>query len=309
MGYNYYQAQAPHFRPPIFDLAGGLSPRAWTWRGLLYDLLFAVWEVKLPEGWHLSPFRYMLFGWGSLGVAYAKDYGWIYGFYGVERIDWQYTPILFNVTLNGMDAPSSPIIGVRGINGAVLHVRDDWTGYGLLIDQTAALLASCDKGLEITLKQARTGKLIPASSKKDATSIKGAIAEAQEGEAVAMLNEKLFNADGTLKMSSIMDPGREYMGDKLLATRMMIIKDYLMRIGVRTVAMEKREHLLNQEIAENNDETSAEPLAVTSSLREDLDLLGAMGCAIEIRPRFDYSGAGIAGGREEDNGIKSKDAD
>lgn len=290
-----YQAHAPHFCPPVFELSGKLTPRAWTWSSLLYDLLFAVWEVELPAGWHLTPFRYMLFGAGSLGIVYAKGYGWVYGFYGVELIDWQYTPIVFNVTLNGTSAqslPALPISGVRGINGAVLHVRDDWTGYGVLIEQTAALLASCDKGVEIALKQARTGKLIPAENKKDATTIKAALADAQEGDAVAYMNSRLFGPDGKLNVSSIMDPGRDYMGDKLLATRMMIIKDFLTRIGVRTVGLEKREHLLNQEIAENNDETSAEPLAVTSSLKEDLELLDSMGCRIKIKPRFDYSGAG-----------------
>ena len=56
--------------------------------------------------------------------------------------------------------------------------------------------------------------------------------------------------------------------------------------------MEKREHLLDQEIAENNDETSAEPTVVLTSLEPELKLLNSMGCDLRITKRYDYSGAG-----------------
>lgn len=294
-----YRSPDGLYCPPIFQASGLMTPRALTWRSLLYDLLFAVWKVGLPKGWLTSPFRYILFGGGSLGIVYTDRYGWIYGTYGVDRIGWQWEPLIFEVTLNDQQN-SGPFMGVRGINGLVLHVRDDWSGYGILIDQYAALLASCDKGIEVNLEQARSGKLLPVENKKDALTLDTAIAKSREGQAVAYLNAKLFDqTTGRLNVSAIFDPGKDYFADKILTTRMMILKDFLTRVGVRNVAMEKREHLLDQEIDENNDETAAEPLVVSSTLEADLELLRKMGLeGLTIEPRFDYSGAG-QGAREE----------
>lgn len=303
MTFDMYQTPNQHYFPPIFQASGTMTPRALTWRSLLYDLLFAVWDIGLPDGWLLSPFRYLLFGGGSVGVVYTQEYGWIYGLYGVERVGWQWEPLVFNVLLNNQQE-AGPFTGVRGINGAILHIRDDWSGYGIMIDQYADLLASCDKGVSINLDQARTGKLIGAANKKDADTLKTALHEAREGDAVAYINSRLFNADGKLNVAALVDVGNEYYADKILTTRMMILKDYLTRVGVRTVGMEKREHLLNQEILENNDETGAEPLVVASSLEPDLRLLQEMGLrGLTIRPRFNYSGAG-QNGEVEDNGNK-----
>lgn len=285
--------------PPIFGAAANLTPRALTWRTMLYNLLFAVYEIRLPKGWHLAPFRWILFSFGSVGVAYDDALGWVYGAYGVEKVDWQYMPVLFHVTLPNNNS-GQPVQAVRGLNGAILHVHDNFTGYELLVDQYAQILAKCDEGVAITVDQATIGKLIGAKNQKDAKTLKTAIESTRNGDPIAFISNELFKDDGTLNMAAITaDIGRAYIGDKLMETRLMIIKEFLTRVGVRTVGMEKREHLLDQEISENNDETGSEPYAVMTSLEEDLKLLNAMGCNISIKSRFDYSGAGIKEGGTE----------
>lgn len=280
---------APIYQPNCFDW-GTLPARVVQWKMLLYDLIFSVFNVTLPEGWQTSPLRYMLFGWGSIGVAYSKKLGWIYGPYGVEKIGWQYEPLLFNVTNILLDAP---VQGVRGINGVVLHVRDDWMGYDPLITEYAKLLASCDKGMSVNLTQSRYGKIYGVENIKDADTLRSAFASADEGEPIVFVSKRLMGADGRLNLSSIMgEVAKDFYADKIMETRLMILKDFLTRVGVRTVAMEKREHLLNQEIDENNDETSAAPYVMMTSLEGDLELLNKMGCNISITPRYDYSGAG-----------------
>ena len=297
---NYYELYAgASWVPPFFKFAGAATPRVLAWRAVLYDLLFSAWEIELPENWDYTPFRYALFGAGSVGIVYTNSRGWVYGFYGVEKCDWQYVPVKFNVTLNATDGTTGPFPGIRGINGAVLHVRDDFMGYGLLIDQYAEMLATCDQGVENSVTLAASGKLLPVESKKDADELRQAILKAKGGEPITYINKKLFDADGNLRTASLLgDLGREYYGDKIMETRLMILKDFLTRVGVRTVGMEKREHLLNQEIAENNDETGAAPYIVSTSLEKDLRLLNEMGCKISIKPRYDYSGAGIEEGGE-----------
>ena len=295
---NYYELYAgAAWRPPFFKVAGAAGPRVMAWRTILYDLLFSAWEIKTPENWDLTPLRYLLFGSGSMGVAYSEEFGWVYGIYGVEKYDWQYVPLAFNVTLCSTEGTSGPIRGIRGINGAVLHVRDDFTGYGLIVDQYAEMLANCDQGADNSVKLAASGKLFPVQNQKEADELKQAILKAQGGDPIAYVNKKLFDADGQLRTSSLLgDLGRDYAGDKIMETRLMILKDFLTRVGVRTVGMEKREHLLNQEIAENNDETGAAPYVVTTCLEKDLKLLNEMGCNLSIKPRYDYSGAGIEEG-------------
>lgn len=279
------------WQPPIFQISGAMTPRALSWRTLLYNLIFSVWEVGLPDGWLFTPFRYCLFGYGSLGVVYTRELGWIYGFYGVEKIGWQYEPLLFTVTNHVLSRPAT---GIRGLNGTILHVHDDYTGYDALVNAYAEMLASCDKGVEINLEQARMGKIIATEDKKDADTIRDALKGRHGGDPIVYLNKRLVGEDGRLNVSSILgDLGSEFYADELMETRLMIIKEFLTRIGVRTVGMEKREHLLNQEIAENNDETGAEPYAVMTSLAADLEILKNLGVSISIKPRFDYSGAGV----------------
>lgn len=299
---DYYNTEHPilSWLPPWMQAATRTTPRATEWRTLLYELLFSVYEITLPENWLPSPFRWMLFGWGSLGVVYSKEFGWVYGTYAVTKKDWQYTPLKFCVTL---PYESAQIDGIRGINGAIIHVRDCWRGFDQLVNQYADLLTSCDKGVDVSAKQTRYGKIIGVDDKKAAEELKQAYAKSDDGDPITFVSKRLLTADGKINITNLMgDLSQEYKGDKLMETRLMILKDYLTRIGVRTVGLEKREHLLNQEIAENNDETGASPYVVMTNLEPELKLLNAMGCDLKIKPRYDYSGAGL--GKEENDGDK-----
>lgn len=296
---DYYNTDRPvlSWLPPWMQIGTRTTPRAVEWRSLLYELLFSVYEIGLPENWLPSPMRYMLFGWGSLGVAYSNEFGWVYGTYAVTKKDWQYTPLRFEVTL---PYESAQIGAIRGINGAILHVRDDWRGFDLLINQYADLLTACDKGVATSVKQGKYSKIIGVDDKKTADELRQAYAKSEDGDPIVFVSKRLLSADGKINVSSLMgDLRSEYAGDKIMETRLMILKDFLTRVGVRTVGLEKREHLLNQEIAENNDETGASPECVMTNLKPELKLLNAMGCNLTIKPRFDYSGAGL--GKEENN--------
>ena len=292
---NYFTPEKPglSWLPPFMNVEGKMTPLAIEWRRLLYDLLFSVYEVQLPDRWLPSPFRFMLFGWGSLGVTYSKKYGWVYGSYSVEKFDWQYTPLKFNVILpyQGSD---EKIEAIRGISGAILHVRDDWSGFDELINQYAKKLATLDKSVDNNASQVQFGKIIGVKDKKEADTLKSALNKSADGDPVVFVSKDLFDQEtGKLSVQGILgDLSAEWMGDKIMNTRLMILKDFLTRIGVRTVGMEKREHLLDQEIAENNDEASASPTVVLTSLDAELKLLNAMGCKISIKKRYDYSGAG-----------------
>lgn len=290
---NYFTPEKPSLSwlPPFMTVEGKMTPLAVEWRRLLYDLLFSVYEVRLPDGWLPSPFRFMLFGWGSVGVAYSKRFGWVYGTYAVEKKDWQYVPLKFQVTL---PYESAQIEAIRGISGAILHVRDDWSGFDQLINQYAKKLATLDKSVDNNASQVQFGKIIGVKDKKEAETLKQALNKSADGDPVVFVSKDLFDPEtGKLSVQGILgDLSAEWMGDKIMNTRLMILKDFLTRIGVRTVGMEKREHLLDQEIAENNDEASASPTVVLTSLDAELKLLNAMGCRISVTKRYDYSGAG-----------------
>lgn len=290
------------FQPDVFKLAGAMPARQIVWYDLLYELFFSAWEIALPKGWILTPFRYMLFGYGSVGIVYTEELGWIYGEYGVERVGWQMDPILFSVANHLLPKPAK---GIKGVNGAILHVRDSYRGFDPLVKQYAALLADCDKALSKSVRQSKLGKILGVADKKEAQTIRQALTESEDGELMTFVSKNLMGPDGRLNVSNILgDLGRSYEGDKLLETRLAIIKDFLTRVGVRNVAMEKREHLLNQEIDENNDETGASPYVIQTCLKDDLKLLNDMGLKISIKARYDYSGAGIQKEKEGDKNGK-----
>ena len=306
---DFYVPEKPalSWLPPFMTISGKMSARAIEWKTLLYDLLFSVYDVKLPEGWLPSPFRYMLFGWGSIGVGYSDKYGWVYGSYAVEKKDWQYTPLKFRIILP-YEVDEAQVEVIRGINGAILHLRDNWTGFDLLINQYAKSLAELDKGVDANAKQVKFGKIIGVNDKKDADTLREALNRSGDGDPVVFLNKRFFDPDsGALNVSNIIaDLAGEFLGDRIMETRLMILKDFLTRVGVRTVGMEKREHLLDQEISENNDETRAEPSVILTSLKPELELLSAMGCSLKIGLKYDYSGAGQGDQKEKKEDAKDE---
>lgn len=283
---NYYQV----YSPPWYS-GSNCRPGVFFWREILYKLLFSVWKITLPDAWSLTPFRYYLFCYGSVGVVYTKKLGWIYGSYGVERVDWQYNPLQFNVTNTMLPGPAQ---GVVGVNGGILRISDSWIGLDPLINYYAELLDFCDRGLKSNLRKVQYGSICGTFSDKDAQSVKAAFAASENGEPIVLVNKHMLNDEGRLDVSQIIGSLKnEYMGEEILESRLMILKDYLTRIGVRTVGMEKREHLLDQEINENNDETGATPYVIKTCLDPGLEILRRLGLSINIEPRYDYTGAGI----------------
>lgn len=284
------EMMAGYFRPEPMDVKGPINESTLSWKRILYDLIGSVYEWELPEGWQGNLFRFYLLHYGQVGVAYSDELGWIYGLPTVEKVDWQYTPVLFsvsNITLG------TPVRAIRGLNGVVLHVSDGYIGYENLVTKYAEMLAGCDKSVNINLMQVNLSKAFGAENKKEAEDIKEAYGRATSGQPLILVNKKLMGPDGQSRLVNLFgDIAKDYMADRVLGSRLSILKDFLTRVGVRTVGLEKREHLLNQEIAENNDETGAAPYMVMQNLTPDLQLLRKMGCSIDIKPRYDYSGAG-----------------
>lgn len=288
---------AGFFRPEPMDVKGPINAAALVWKKILYGLIASVYEWDLPKGWQHGLFRFYLLRYGQVGVVYSDRLGWIYGLPAVEKVDWQYTPIVFSV--NNLTL-AKDVRGIRGINGVILHIADGYCGYEELVTQYAEMLASCDKAVNVNLMQANLSKAYGAENKKEAEEIKEAYGRATAGQPLILINKKLMGPDGQSRLVNLFgDIAKDYMADRVLESRLSILKDFLTRVGVRTVGLEKREHLLNQEIAENNDETSAGPYVVMDNLEKDLELLRSMGCPIDIRPRYDYSGAGQEGGGED----------
>ena len=106
---DYFQLQQAGVKGPQ-------NPLVAMERRYLLNKLFSVYKFTLPKSWPLAYFRYWLFLYGSIGVFYTHDSGWIMSDYGVSKMGMYYLPAVitsFSPWLNRqLEGLVTPLAGV-----------------------------------------------------------------------------------------------------------------------------------------------------------------------------------------------------
>lgn len=275
---DYFQLQPAGVKGPQ-------NPLVAMERRYLLNKLFSVYKFTLPKSWPLAYFRYWLFLYGSIGVFYTHDSGWIMSDYGVSKMGMYYLPAVitsFSPWLNRQ------LDGLIGVNASIIHIMDDRQGLDDLITEYAVQLAEIDKQIKINLMTCGTGYVYWTDSKKEGDDIKAAWTRQSMGEPLVICGAR--NKSAVDKKPGIQqfnpDVSKNYITDKLLSSRRTLVNNFLTEVGIRNTNYEKKERLTNMEIQENNDETSALSDIILETLRDDFDKLNAISdldLAVELR--------------------------
>ena len=59
----------------------------------LYNLLYSVFDLGIPDNWDLGYYRFFLFHCGSEGIFYTKQFGWVPMPYAIEKTDFFFKPL------------------------------------------------------------------------------------------------------------------------------------------------------------------------------------------------------------------------
>lgn len=254
-------------------------------RRYLFNKIFSVFKFKLPKEWAINFFRFWLFEFGSLGVIYTKEFGWIMNPYSVKKLDLYHQPAVIEVTNHALKTSKT---GVIGVNAGIIRLMDDYFGVYDLVNKYAVELAQIDKAANINLMNCNVSLLFEADSKKQAEEIKEAYAKATEGNPLVVVNKDVLGGESIKPMFN--GAGSQYIVDKLLSARRTIVNNFLTEIGIRNANYDKKERLNSMEVSENNDETRALVSVIFDSLKDSFERINAIsGLGLEVELRYNYN--------------------
>ena len=253
----------------------------------LFTKVMSCFKFKLPKSWAMNYFRFWLFQFGSIGVIYTKELGWICSPYSVTKLDYQYQPAAISVVNKSLNKTKN---GIIGLNAGIIKLMDDFYGLNDLVTKYAVQLAQIDRSVNVNLMNCNVTAFFEAESKKQADEIKEAYEQATTGKPLVVVNKRVMGDKDGL---STMFPGASsnYIVDKLLAARRTIVNQFLTEIGIKNANYDKKERLNSMEVEQNEDETSAIISVIFDNVKDCVDNINAMAeqKLIEVELRYNYN--------------------
>lgn len=236
------------------------------YKRMLYTKLFSCYKFTLPKEWALNWFRFWLFPWGSIGVIYTKEYGWICNPYSVEKWSHQYQPLNILVTNSHLRETKH---GVIGVNAGIIHAMDDYYGLDDVVTRYAEMLAQCERSINVNYMNSNVSLYAEAPTKKVSQDIQEAYSQATSGKPLVVLNKNVMR--GQTFNPIFGDVKRNFIVPDLFETRRAILSAFLTEIGIHNVAVQKKERLTQGEYTENDDETKAVISVIYDNIKADME--------------------------------------
>ena len=261
--YTYQNLEALDFfnRQPS-TVKGVFNATTAHYKRLLYNEIYARYEFGLPKNWALNWFRLWVFHYGSIGAIYTNKFGWLDLPYGIRALDVQYQPRELTFTSPMLEEK----IGIVGINCTIIKCFDDFYGFDHIVTKYAEMLAQCDRNINVNLITTMTSKIFVAKTKKQADDMKEQIAAASQGNPVVFtLSEGL---EDTSIRDILGDAKADFIADKTMILKRLIINEFLTVIGLNNANIDKRERLNGDEVNANNEEVKSIASIVLENLQE-----------------------------------------
>lgn len=234
----------------------------------LYNLLYSVFNFKIPKDWKMNYHRFWLLHYGSLGVIYTKEFGWVEQPYSIVKLDLYYNPKVIEVYNRFI---STPKVGVIGVNAGIIHAFDDFYGFDDIISRYAEKLAQCDRSTDVSLMNSNVTMYAEVEDKKQAEEIKTAYADATTGKPFTVINKNVLNGNGLNTM--IPNVKNVFIAPDILQAKRTILNEFLTFIGIKNANYDKKERLNSQEVNENNDQTSAIVTVVKDNIEKSCNII------------------------------------
>ena len=119
-----------YFNRQPSSVKGQVNSTTLYYKRVLYNLLYSVFEWNLPKEWKENYFRYWLYRFGSIGVVYTNEYGWVCQPYSIVKLDLYYQPKVIQIYNQFITKPK---VGVIGENAEIIKAFDDFYGFDDII--------------------------------------------------------------------------------------------------------------------------------------------------------------------------------
>lgn len=251
----------------------------------LFNMIYSVFDFKLPKHWALNFFRFLLFRGGSLGVLYTKEYGWVAQPYSITELDINYNPKMILVNNQFFNQEK---YGLIGVNAEIVKILDDRYGLDDLVSRYAYKLAQIDKSIDINLMNSNVALLAEVENKKQADTIREAYSQATQGEPLVAINKEILN--GKQLNTMIANVKNTFIANDLQILKRSIVNEFLTKVGIKNSNYDKKERLTTSEVEQNNDETSALVNVMYKNIKECFEKINKLAnLGLEVSLVYDYS--------------------
>ena len=256
----------------------------------LWQRAIAGTTFKLPKSWRRAKryFKNVLFSLGYIGVIDSPKYGVIpqictfsgYGLYlqPVEMI---------------VNQPLVEFTGTIGENCELIHLCGDFRGIWDIVEHYAIRLSVAITSLDCALMNERISLLAAGKSKQASETLKYLYEKISAGEPFAVYdkaikNDSLDGNDEPIWVYS-QDVASQYISDKLLADIDTILMQFDREVGIAAVG-EKKERMLTDEIAMQNEDACARSSTWYENLSDSFDLVNELFSDLGLSFTMKYGG-------------------
>lgn len=213
--------------------------------------LKGIFDIDIPEEW----------GWD---VGYLLDHLILDGKVCFTDTPVGFIPLRCGLSgLNVFDRPSkviitNPVLGqldrTIGEDCVVMKLDDSYRGLDEIIRRYAQKLSSCDSGIDVSIMNSKVAMIFEVDNNKQAETAKLFFDKLSAGEPAIFMkakNDALGNNGVNVHTNAVRN---NFVADLLQIEKRKIMEEFLTEIGINNSNTDKKERLLDAEIASNNEE-------------------------------------------------------
>lgn len=267
----------------------------------LWQRAIAGTKFRLPKSWRRAKryFKNVLFSLGYIGVIDTAKYGvipQICGFSGYGLF-LQPTTMLVNQPLVQFE-------GTIGENCEIIHLCGDFRGIWDIVEHYAIRLSVAITSVDCALINERVSLLAAGKNKAASETLKYLFERISAGEPFSVYDQKTLKTDGLTDEDPIwtfsQDVASQYVSDKLLADIDTILMQFDKEIGIAAVG-EKKERMLTDEIAMQNEDACARSSTWFENLSDSFDLVNELFPELNLSFTMKYGGESYEYNAETDS--------
>lgn len=256
----------------------------------LYQRAIAGTRFKLPKAWRRSKryFKNVLFSLGYIGVVNTPEYGVIPQICTFSGYGLYLQPVKMIV--------SQPLVqfeGTIGENCELIHLCGDYMGIWDIVEHFAIRLSVAITSVDCALVNERLSVLAAGKSKQASETLEYLYEKISAGEPFAVYDKaiKSDSIDGNDEpiWTFSQDVANQYISDKLLADLDTILMQFDKEIGIAAVG-EKKERMLTDEIAMQNEDACARSSTWFENLSDSFDLVNELFPVLGLSFTMKYGG-------------------
>ena len=299
MAYNGYETlKNNYFSTKPRKVNGVQNTSYFYYYDKLMNMIYSIFDFKLPEEWDIPYFKENLYRHGllmvldtSFGVVALRS-----GYSGINIYNHPTNFIISNPVLGGLE-------GEIGKDGEPIFLgmkEGHFINCDALVTRYAELLANVDGSLNTTLINSRVAHVFQADTTTQLKSMQKMYDEITQGNPAVFLRDVGDDSSSHTLFNNVKNT---YIGNDLLLTKRTIMNEFMTEIGINNNDVLKKERLISDEANSNAGELNANIYTWHENLKKCIDKVNAR-YGIDIE--FDYNHA-VVGVQDEHTEAKAEE--